>query len=43
MNFHDIYRPLLRHFRKKRMKRFYQALAITTQTKILDVGGSAFI
>jgi ubiquinone/menaquinone biosynthesis C-methylase UbiE len=43
MNIHDIYRPLLRHFRKKRMKRFYQALAITPQTKILDVGGNAFI
>jgi ubiquinone/menaquinone biosynthesis C-methylase UbiE len=43
MNIHDIYRPLLRHFRKKRMAKFYRALSITPQTKILDVGGNPFI
>ena len=43
MNIHDIYRPILRYFRKSRMKKFYRALSITPQTKILDVGGNAFI
>ena len=43
MNIHDIYRPILRHFRKKRMKMFYEALSINKETKILDVGGNFFI
>lgn len=43
MNIHDIYRPILRHFRRKRMKHFYEALSITPKTRILDVGGSPFI
>jgi hypothetical protein len=43
ISIHDLYRPILMHFRKKRMKRFYQSLNITEQTKILDVGGSPFI
>jgi Methyltransferase domain len=43
MNIHDIYRPILTHFRTKRMKTFYQALSINSQTKILDVGGNPFI
>jgi hypothetical protein len=40
---HDIYRPILRHFRRKRMRQFFKALAITPQTRILDVGGNPFI
>lgn len=43
MNIHDIYRPILTHFRAKRMKMFFDALSITSQTKILDVGGNPFI
>jgi hypothetical protein len=40
---HDIYRPILRHFRRKRMRQFFKALNITSQTRILDVGGNPFI
>lgn len=43
MDIHDIYRPILTHFRTKRMQMFYEALSITPQTKILDVGGNPFI
>src|ERR1700722_9712506 len=43
MNIHVIYRPVLKHFRKKRMKMFYEVLSITPKTRILDVGGSPFI
>jgi ubiquinone/menaquinone biosynthesis C-methylase UbiE len=38
-----IYRPVLTHFRRRRMRVFFEALHITSETKILDVGGSAFI
>ena len=43
MTIHDINRPMLRYFRKKRMKTFYRALNITPKTRILDVGGLPFI
>jgi hypothetical protein len=43
MNIQVIYKPILTHFRVKRMKMFYDALSITPQTKILDVGGNFFI
>jgi hypothetical protein len=43
MNIHVIYHPVLKHFRKKRMKMFYEVLSITPKTRILDVGGSPFI
>jgi len=43
MNIHDIYSPVLTHFRQQRMKTFYESLGITSKTKILDVGGSPFI
>jgi len=43
MNIQAIYKPILTHFRIKRMKMFYEALSITSQTKILDVGGNFFI
>jgi hypothetical protein len=43
MNIHDIYRPLLTYFRTKRMKTFFAAMGINSQTRILDVGGNAFI
>lgn len=43
MNIHDIYSPMLTHFRQHRMKTFYETLGINSQTKILDVGGSPFI
>jgi hypothetical protein len=40
---HEIYRPILRHFRRKRMREFFEALNVTSQTRILDVGGNPFI
>lgn len=42
MNIHAVYRPVLQHFRKGRMRLFSQLFAITSKTKILDLGGSAF-
>jgi Methyltransferase domain len=40
---HDLNRPMLIYFRRKRMKKFYRALNITATTKVLDVGGLPFI
>lgn len=42
MNIHDIYRPLLRYFRRRRMSEFYRLLDITSETRVLDVGGTTF-
>lgn len=43
MNIQDIYHPVLTHFRKQRMKAFFEALGITEQTRILDVGGAPWV
>jgi hypothetical protein len=43
MTIQVIYKPILTHFRAKRMEAFYRALSITPRTKILDVGGSCFV
>jgi len=42
MNIHDIYRPFLKYFRKKRMRRFQQQFGVTPLTRVLDVGGGSF-
>ena len=39
----EIYRPILRHFRKPRIERFCRQFAVTSETRILDVGGSRSI
>jgi hypothetical protein len=43
VNIQDLYHPILTHFRKQRMKVFYESLGITEQTKILDVGGAPWV
>jgi hypothetical protein len=43
MDIQLVYRPILRHFRKRRMKLFFEALHITSETKILDVGGHPWV
>jgi hypothetical protein len=43
MTLSDINGPILKHFRKGRMKRFFKALNITSETKILDVGGNPWV
>lgn len=43
MDIQHIYQPVLTHFRKRRMKLFYEALRITSRTKILDVGGAPWV
>jgi hypothetical protein len=40
---HEIYRPILRHFHRRRMRESFGAFAVTSQTRILDVGGNPFI
>jgi len=40
MNIHTFYRPFLRYFRGKRMAEFYRLFGITSETKVLDVGGT---
>lgn len=42
MNIHQIYRPILTYFRKKRLKKFYSFFEITKEVKLLDIGGSLF-
>lgn len=42
MNIHDLYRPFLRYFRTKRMRRFRQFFGLTEATRVPDVGGDAF-
>jgi hypothetical protein len=42
INIHDVYRPMLRYFRKNRVKTFYETLGIGPETSILDVGGTSF-
>ena len=42
MNIHQIYRPILTHFRIKRLSKFYDFFNITSNTRLLDVGGNMF-
>jgi hypothetical protein len=42
VNIHSFYRPILRHFRTRRMKTFADRFHITDSTSILDLGGGAF-
>jgi len=42
MDLHAFYRPILQHFRKSRMRLFAEMFAVTSQSKVLDLGGGAF-
>ena len=42
MNIHDLYRPFLKYFRKKRMQQFWKQFQLNSATRILDVGGDPF-
>lgn len=42
MNIHSIYRPFLLHFRRRRIEAFYRMFGVTSESKVLDVGGSWF-
>jgi hypothetical protein len=43
MDIQRLYHPILTHFRAQRMKHFYEALHVTSETKILDVGGAPWV
>jgi len=43
INIHDIYRPFITHFRRKRMRNFIRLMGIDDSTSIIDVGGTAFV
>jgi len=40
---HEAYAPILRHFRRVRLRRLYLEFGINEETRILDVGGSSFL
>lgn len=42
MNIHDIYRPFLVTFRRKRLRIFSRMFNLNSSTKLLDVGGDLF-
>ena len=42
MDIHRVYRPLLRGFRRRRMRRFAAHFRPDATTRILDVGGTSF-
>ena len=42
MDIHDIYRPFLLHFRRRRMSAFEQMFGLRSETRVLDVGGTGF-
>jgi hypothetical protein len=42
MNIHDIYRPILTFYRRKRVSVFYKTNRIGPESRILDVGGNMF-
>jgi SAM-dependent methyltransferase len=42
MDIHKVYRPILTHFRRRRMQRFAQLFSITERTTVLDLGGGPF-
>jgi len=43
MNIHDVYKPFLTYFRRKRMRRFVRSMAVDHRTSIIDVGGTPFV
>ncbi len=43
MNIHDVYRPFLTYFRRKRMSAFLRCMSVDDSTAILDVGGTPFV
>ncbi|MEB3829836.1 methyltransferase domain-containing protein [Phormidium sp. CCY1219] len=42
MNIHQIYRPILTYFRRKRLQKFYHFFFLDESSKLLDVGGDLF-
>lgn len=43
MNIHDVYRPFLTYFRRKRLRKIYEIFpTIDEKTNIIDVGGDIF-
>ena len=42
MNIHNLYRPFQLYFRPKRMLYFWQQFGLSSENKILDVGGDPF-
>lgn len=42
MNIHSIFRPFQRYFRTKRMRQFSYLFGLTSESRILDVGGYEF-
>ncbi len=42
MNLHAFYRPILEHFRKRRMAVFCKRFMVNRNTSVLDLGGGAF-
>ena len=42
MTIHDVYRPMSRYFRSRRMEHFQTLFHITSRTRILDDGGTEF-
>jgi methyltransferase family protein len=42
MTIHDLYRPFLHYFRRRRMQWLQERFRITGETRILDVGGFLF-
>lgn len=42
MDIHEIYKPILTHFRTSRLVRFFKEMNIRPETRVLDVGGDIF-
>jgi SAM-dependent methyltransferase len=42
MDIHKVYKPILTHFRRRRMQHFAQLFSITERTTVLDLGGGPF-
>jgi hypothetical protein len=42
MNIHDIYRPILTFFRRRRLRSLFQSLELDRGDRLLDVGGDLF-
>ena len=43
MSIHDVYHKLSLRFRRERMRRFFDVMAPTEQTRILDIGGYPWV
>jgi Methyltransferase domain len=42
MDIYSLYRPFHRYFRSRRMKQFIREFKVTTDTRVLDIGGMPF-